>query len=323
MRRGEFAKQLPTVGELAVEYEVARLTMQRAVGVLKEEGVVTAAPGRGIQPTRLRRGRTHIMGLVVGANNTPLGSRLVEGMAAGCRYHEQTQVTECYGAELQRQQEMVQRLVEERQVDGLVLWLAEQSGDVCDWAVEYLQYECVPFVLVPEPDTKRYRQCHTVSNKDSGAAGDVMTHLIARGYRRIRFVGGDANSGYEAHRYERYRRSMAAAGLQPSETLVVSDDADFAAALRQCDAVFCATDTIACRVLSACLQAGISVPGELAVTGYDNTPAAEMMGLTTVEQHFEQMGRVAVDILMDDVEGRCDAPQHRNVESELIVRKTT
>ena len=116
---------------------------------------------------------------------------------------------------------------------------------------------------------------------------------------------------------------MKVAGLPVAEPLVVGKDEALVAQLRQCDAVFCATDTLACTVMRVCLAAGLRVPGELLVTGYDNTPAAELIGLTTVEQHFERIGEQAVSILLDDIEGRVSAPVHRIVRSELITRAST
>ena len=325
VQKGAYGERLPTLQQLADDYGVGMITVRRAIAVLQEEGVVTAAPGRGIQPTRLRRGRTNTLGLVVGETKAPLGSCMAEGFSDECRANAQAVAAECYGGDFGRQRELVQGLVEERQVDGLVLWLVDQPAGLCDWAVDYLRKERTPFVLVPDADTGRYANCHTVSNAESGAAADVMTHLIARGRRSIRFVGSTRGKalGYERHRYERYRRSMEVAGLEPSARLVYSTGSRFIAQLRKCDAVFCATDHIACAVLRACLAAGIRVPVELAVAGYDNLEAAELFGLTTVEQHFERIGSEAVRILLDEIEGRITTPQHRTVASELVVRSST
>ena len=70
-------------------------------------------------------------------------------------------------------------------------------------------------------------------------------------------------------------------------------------------------------------RAGIRVPSDLAVTGYDNTPVAHHMGLTSVEQHFERIGEAALSLLVDEIDGKTTAPVHLTVNSELIVRQST
>lgn len=324
VRAGAFGARLPTLQQLAEEYDVGMVTMRRAIGILQAEGVVTATRGRGIEPTRLRRGRTHTLGLVVGGVQGPLGRRLQEGVAEACQEHGQAMLTECYRAEAERQDKLVRSLVEERQVDGLILWPSEQ-GAGSTTIIDYLQQEAVPFVLVPEPDFPRSANCHTVSNADSGAAADVMMHLIGRGARRIRFAceAPPAEANYARHRYERYMHSMTVAGLPVESPLVCQDETEWIPQLQECDAVFCATDRLACRVLCGCLATGVKVPGDLLVAGYDNTEAAGLMDLTSVEQHFDRIGKEAVLILLDDIEGRTSGPVHHTVTAELITRAST
>jgi len=226
----------------------------------------------------------------------------------------------------------IRELVTHARVDGLVLWLPSETERE---AIAYLQDLNVPCVLVPEPDLEIAKDVHTVSNADSGAAADVMTHLIGLGHRDIAFVkeASRRETVYRRHRYGQYRRSLGIAGLTPREALSIAmphapDDVPEldpagVAALREVTAVFCETDRVAAMVHQACVREGMRIPDDLAVVGYDNINIARWLNLTTVEQHFEEIGRKAVQLLLDDIEGNLSEPMHVEVKSELIIRGST
>ena len=77
----EFAVRLPTIPVLADYYDVAEITMRRAIALLKQAGVVTASPKVGIRPTRLKRARTNMIGVVTGGTSG-LGAQFVGGVQA-------------------------------------------------------------------------------------------------------------------------------------------------------------------------------------------------------------------------------------------------
>jgi DNA-binding LacI/PurR family transcriptional regulator len=95
------------------------------------------------------------------------------------------------------------------------------------------------------------------------------------------------------------------------------------AALKGVSAVFCVNDRIAAEVVRCCVRHGVRIPGDLAVAGYDNNHEAQVLGLTSVEQHFERVGETAAAVLLDVIEGGADGPVHERVQSEVIVRGST
>ncbi len=324
--RGEYGDRLPTTGELADEYGVARLTMQRVIGVLKDEGVVTAAPRRGIRPTRLMRKRTNVIGAVVGRATGPLGAKLLRGMQGEAASRGLTLALEQYGEAPDRAVHLVELLATEQRVDGLVLWGNESTMPE---AAACLKAERLPFVLAVEAEPELFPDCHTVNGADEGAAAQVMQHLAATGHSRIGFAFSkdDADTVHVRHRHGQYRACRQGRGLPvhpPIEvTLHASDPEGDAKALQQLSeltAVFCDTDRAACKIMQLCLTTGIRMPGDLAVAGYDNSLSALDMDLTSVEQHFEVIGEKAVQLLIDEIEGKVEAPQHLTVEAELIIR---
>lgn len=327
----EFGARLPTVKALAEQYDVSTDTIQRAVRLLKQDGVVTAVPKVGIRPTRMRRARSNMLGVVVG-RTVGLGAKLVAGVQKKAWAHRQSAAVECYNDDVKRVELLVKRLAEEREVDGLILW----HGDIEEGTLEWVRAQRVPFVLCGEPKTRAFANVHTVGNNDSGCATDVMTHLLGRGHQHIGFVCGYApeDSVFVANRHSRYRHSLEIAGLPVAEPIIIDSafktikrgavppDPDIDR-LRPFTAVFCDTDWTAAVVMRECLKNGVKVPDDLAVTGYDNNEIALILDLTSVEQNFERMGETAVDILLNDLDGKLDGFQHRQVNSELIIRGST
>jgi DNA-binding LacI/PurR family transcriptional regulator len=235
------------------------------------------------------------------------------------------------GSESDSELKITRDLVEGERVDGVMLWPADRPGR--SPAAEYLREQEIPVVIVPEPELPLYAEFNTVSNHDSSGQAHIVAHLVHQGHRRILFASdADVGDGYRAHRYGQYRRTLEAAGLEAAAPLVVGEPtpavvpalrSEVADRLAEVTAVCCTTDRVAAVILSHCLKAGIRVPGDLAVGGYDNSVVAQMMDITSVEQHFERIGEAAVQVLLDEIEGVRTGPVHLSVESELVVRGST
>jgi DNA-binding LacI/PurR family transcriptional regulator len=88
-------------------------------------------------------------------------------------------------------------------------------------------------------------------------------------------------------------------------------------------AIFAASDTQAMGVLEAARNAGLRVPEDLSVLGYDDVEIAEYLGLTTVRQLLYESGQIGVDLLLDTLEGVSAGPVCRVLPTELIARATT
>lgn len=319
----KFPEKLPTIDELAHDFAVSKVTMQRAIKVLKDKKTIGTAPGRGIWPTRLKRARTHILGAVLATSGgSPLHEQLISGLNyEAIKHGEIVAVTGGTQDDPTTELETIRRVVEKQGVDGVILWPTNGNKSK-SMGVKYLQDHKVPFVLVPETDPEVYAECNTVSNFDSEGGSEVMMHLIGAGYKNIVFLSQKSckKAIFNKNRYQQYQRSMELAGLEPQEIRYVEKLTP--PQLKKMDACFCVNDDTAFDVLQMALEHGIKIPGDVAVVGYDNTPTAYNMGLSSVEQHFEKIGEMAIDLLLKDIEGKSD-PQHLNVKSELIIRCST
>ncbi|MCT2557498.1 LacI family DNA-binding transcriptional regulator [Tsuneonella sp. YG55] len=174
----------------------------------------------------------------------------------------------------------------------------------------------------------------TVGSDNLEAGRTAGRHLIERGRRRIAFLGhADTHYPEFASRYEGLCAAMREAGLSPEAALqqdaLTSEEAGHAAAQAllarddRFDAIFAASDLIAIGAMRALAEAGKSVPGDVAVIGFDDIPAASLTRppLTTVMQDIRGAGARLVDTLLADIEGR-PRPDPR-LPTRLIVRAST
>jgi DNA-binding LacI/PurR family transcriptional regulator len=166
-------------------------------------------------------------------------------------------------------------------------------------------------------------------NRSGGAA--IAAHFLERGFRRIAFVAGAADVSPTRERAEGFTSAMRDAGLR-IRTIAGGDfsyDAGRRAAAAllhakpRCDAVFCAGDVVAIGLIDAVRAAGLAVPGDLAVAGFDDVPTAGYDGyaLTTMRQDAEGLAAATVQSLHALLGG--ETPADIVVPARLITRGST
>jgi DNA-binding LacI/PurR family transcriptional regulator len=176
-------------------------------------------------------------------------------------------------------------------------------------------------------------QLYATVGSDNLAGGQLATqHLLAQGARHIAFVG-DPELPEIGQRYAGYLAAHAAHGLTPEPALCrrvpfVTDTIrqDTEALLRSgapLDAVFASSDLAAMTVIAALRRAGLRVPEDVAVVGYDDIALAAHFHppLTTVRQPIEAAGRALVDSVLSQVAG--EKPRSHLLVTELVQRETT
>jgi LacI family transcriptional regulator len=202
--------------------------------------------------------------------------------------------------------------------------------------MEAIRRSGTPVVLVDRGSNRR--QC-SVSVNDRFGGELAVSHLISQGHKRIGFVGGPMSINQVSERLAGARLAMQTAGL-PDDALVVIETrrldvasgratGDQLAALparRRPTAVFCANDLLALGLLQDTTRRQKSVPGDLAIVGYDDIEfaAAAAVPLTSVRQPRVQLGRAAMELLLEEA-SQSDDHQHRQIvfEPELVIREST
>jgi LacI family transcriptional regulator len=185
----------------------------------------------------------------------------------------------------------------------------------------------LPFVLIGRPE--KQMQISYVDS-DNVAGGYLATeHLLKLGHRRIATIGSDQNTAGD-DRYSGYQNALENYQFKIDPCLVAfgdfSMDSGYTAMKKLLpempDAVFVASDTMALGALRAIREAGLRVPDDIAVVGFDDLPPALQADppLTTVQHPIEQSGKLAVEMLITLLNEK-DAPSRRTIlPGKLIIR---
>jgi DNA-binding LacI/PurR family transcriptional regulator len=199
--------------------------------------------------------------------------------------------------------------------------------------VQRLLRHNLPTVLIeyPHPDL------NSIDIDDVQGGRMATEYLVKKGHRRIAFLGDTDLPEYAIHpvsqRLVGYRQFMADAGLPIPDAFVRLAPytqeqtrrvaSELLALPEPPTAIFAATDFQALGVLKVARQVlGVRVPEELAEVGFDDLDMAEYADLTTIQQHLDESGRLAVEILHAHITDFARAPQHVTLQLKLVERLT-
>ena len=210
-------------------------------------------------------------------------------------------------------------------VDGLLL----MAPDVAPSQLPEHLTAGLPLVLLNATDSTHDGM--TIDN--FGGARSMMQHLVALGHRRIAFICGPGRNVDARERLRGYRHTMRELGAETQETPGhFTEESGHAAAVRilaggpRPTAIFAANDAMAVGALAALAEAGVVVPDEIAVTGFDDIPIARYVAppLTTIRVDIAELGSRAFGLLNDALERpSARGPRRRErLTTTLIIRKS-
>jgi len=177
----------------------------------------------------------------------------------------------------------------------------------------------------------------SLSVDQTSGARLAVRHLLDLGHTRIVHLAGPGDWLEAKARQDGYRAELAAAGLDAMTPIAGDWTAESGYTLgrelladrrqgsdRDFTAVFCGNDQMALGLLHACRDAGVSVPGQVSVVGFDDTPESLHFApaLTTVRQNFIEIGNRAIALLLAELSGDTDL-DHAPIAPELVVREST
>jgi LacI family transcriptional regulator len=158
----------------------------------------------------------------------------------------------------------------------------------------------------------------------------AMEYLLSLGHRRIGFISGRSELQSAVRRLQGYQDSLRQANIPLAPELIQVGDytaaTGFACTQKLLNlpdpptAIFAANDQSALGVLKAAKEAGLRVPDDLSVIGFDNIPEADYSGLTTVDQFIDRMGYVATEMLVSLIQGKPPESNLYKIPTRLIVR---
>jgi DNA-binding LacI/PurR family transcriptional regulator len=284
-----------------------------------------------ISARNLRRGRTGIIALAVPELDIPYFAELARHVVTAAARHGWTVLIDQTNGD-PGQERLVASGIRDHLIDGLIFSPLALTGADLDAGAK-----TTPMVLLGE--RVDHGPADHVAIDNVAAARDVTAHLIASGRRRIAAIGAQytVEAATARLRLAGYTAALSDAGLPFDEALIAPAPAwhraDGAAAIRTLlargrsfDAVLCFNDTLALGATRALHDAGLRIPGDVAVAGFDDIEDGRyaMPTLTTVAPDKAYLAQVAVDLLAARLAAADDAPpREQTVPHRLIEREST
>jgi LacI family transcriptional regulator len=299
--------------------EALRLNVQASIERL---GYRPSVAARGM------RGQTYTVGILLVNIDNPFLPQVIDGIHDKLAPSNYKSMLGIGRARLKLESEMVLSMIDNR-MDGLILVAPMMPEKLLARFARQ-----IPMVVIGhhEPTAADF---DTINSDDRQGAARAVQALYDRGYRDIVMFSQeymkDQQHQVATLREQGFRQAMQDLGIGPGVILRAPEEegADveaFRAFLARPDrprAVFVWSDLHALVLLDQAHKAGLRVPEDLAIVGYDNSPVAgmSMVGLSSVEQHGRQLGGMATEALLSRIEGR-KTPKHLYVTPEVIARSS-
>ena len=279
-----------------------------------------------------RRGRTNLVMVVLPSIGDPFFTDVMRGIRTAAKAKGYSVVIEETQFNTMTADEIGAMLVF-KQTDGIIL-LASMSP----FGTEILSAKSrrrLPIVIGCETISPELAEFPSVHIDNVAAAKEATNYLISQGHRRIAMICGQASSLLTKDREYGYRAAMNQARLAIEEGWVVEGELSIEGAIRATrkllnhqhrpTAIFCANDEMAIGCLHAAKSAGLRVPDDISVIGFDDIRYAEVTDppLTTIGQPAEEIGeRVMYRLCREIEDGRNGETTPEIVPHELIVRQS-
>jgi LacI family transcriptional regulator len=295
---------------------------QRVLQIIEETGYLPHTGARSLRKKNCDVVAFVICSTVNGLFTDPYYPVLTKGIALGLNRHNKTLALFLEGDP----DTIYPRLARPGQFDGILI----QVGKSDDYLIKKMKQTEIPFMVLGRPAENNV----SFIDADNVSGGYQATlHLIQRKHERIATICASLSSTTGLDRHQGYCNALTERGIPYREELVV--EADFSEAggyyamqrllPHHPDAVFAASDLMARGAIRAIREAGLLVPQDIAIVGYDDLPPAvsAVPHLTTIRQPIARLGYTAVELLLDMIDHKQQSLQRIMLDVELVVRDSS
>ncbi|QEK10987.1 LacI family transcriptional regulator [Crassaminicella thermophila] len=303
---------------------ISQATREKILKIMQEYNYIPNTAARSLVTKK-----TKTIGLVIPDIRNPFFPELARG-AEDKAHEEGYNIMFCNTDDDAEKEEKYVSMLIEKMVDGIIFTASSKRSS----GFNYLKNNRVPIILVDRDiDLKGVKGKITVDN--CKGAYDGVKHLLQCGYKKVIFLSGPLTSHPSIERLKGYKKALEEFHVPYQEEYIfegtyqrgwgyevikrlLEKEIDF-------DALFCGNDLIAIEAIKALKQAGIKVPQEVGIVGFDDIYIAPLINpeLTTIRQPSYEMGYKAVDMLIKLLEKKGKSQEKVILNTELIIRKST
>ena len=280
---------------------------------------------------QMRGGDQQSIGMLYGDPSSGYQSRLNHAVLKACSDAGRYLAVELFDESSSDWRPQVEAFLDRTRVKNLIL-----VPPMCDSSELHalLAERGVRFALISP--SRPVSGASSIAMDDRSAAMEMTNHLIDLGHKRIGHISGDDAHVVTLLRRQGFEEALLRASLDlPEPALVCSGRFNFKDALDCADsmltaenrptAIFAANDDMAAAVVMTANRLGLSVPGDLSVAGFDDTPIAQTLWpeLTTVAQPFEAIAREAIKMINEGGSAQAGMSETRVLAHALVIREST
>ena len=344
------SKKPVTLADIAAKASVTSMTVSRVINssgyvhAETRERVLRVAREMNYRRNGLARGlkrqRTETVGLVIGDIANPFAAELSSGVREVLDERGYTLFI-CISEHTAKEDVQAFDSLADHRADGIIV--ATRASKTANERLDELIDSGIPISLIG----REFRHPHAdlVSADNLKGGYEATRHLIDSGHKRIGFIGVSLTEGLRLRRFQGYLEALKDHDLAVEEQLIVggrdaseqmpgysTEEMGYDGMMKLLElqnpptAVFARNDFTAMGALNAIKRAGLQIPDDFALVGYDDIPLASHTSptLTTVRQPTREQGRCAAEFLLGRIEGDSEQPRVEKIfDCELIIREST
>ena len=285
-------------------------------------------PSRVARRLRMNNGRAHLVGLIIPDIQNPFYAEIARGVEDAA-YAAKYALLLCNSDENPDKERFYLDVMRDESVDGIVL----PPFDDTDFAVIEMVQTGMPVVCVDRSLAKVKTDLVEVDNYQG--ALEAVNHLLDKGHTAIALIEGRTQVSTSRERRRGYLDALAARGIAPRKEFMRAGDfkqesgrvlaTELLGVRKPPTALFVCNNLMTVGALAGLHQRGLSVPGDVAVVGFDDLPWAEALDPppTVVRQPAYEVGRQAMELLLKRIVDPGRPPVTVRLRPELVVRRST
>ncbi len=336
LQRGD---RLPSEAELGKRYNTSRITIAKAVHELQLQGLVSRRPGSGTHVIAPAASRGHVFGLLIpDLGRTEIFEPICHGMMRSPLAKPHSLLWGHSIGELAQKEKEAEHLCHKyiaQKVSGVFfapLEFTPEKDAVNRRITSALDRAGIQIVLLDRCYTAYpMRSKYDLVGIDNRRAGFVITqHLLLHGAKRVAFVAKPLSASTVVGRIAGYREALFAHGIHLQQDLVCRGDPEdhhfIQRLLKQCrpDAIVCANDVTAIKVMEGLASYGVRVPEEIRIVGVDDVKYASLLPvpLTTQHQNCAEIGAMAIATMLQRLERPDQPTRDILLQTKTVIRRS-